>query len=171
MQYHRVVRTHACPFCKKSHVSLSTVVAHLEAGKCTSGANRQLVDQFIWRSTRGANATAGALVKRSNNAPTLEPLMAYQATELSRNMYGRYECYFCPGLDFPYLAQLNQHLASPKHSKRPTSGLYTCPQCSKATETFSGLIQHAEMGKCGIRKNLAVQNALDTLTTKMNQLC
>jgi hypothetical protein len=97
-------------------------------------------------------------------------LTVYRATELALNEYGLYECYFCPGLDFPYIQQLNQHLESPKHSKRSDTGLYTCPRCQHYSQTLSGLIQHAEMGKCGIRKDPKVKNAMDSLTSNMRLL-
>lgn len=72
-------------------------------------------------------------------------------------------------MDFATLSQLNQHLESPKHSNR-TPGMYTCPKCQTKAQTLSGLIQHAEMGGCGVRREARVQGALEGLTQGMKQL-
>lgn len=166
---HRDIKNHTCPFCASRHASLSAVTAHVESGACPSGANRHCVDERIIRATTGSSSggVAKAIVPRGAIAPG--PPTIYQATEKSRNMYGRYECYFCPNMDFPTLKQLNQHLESPKHSKR-TPGMYKCPRCQTVTQTLSGLIQHAEMGNCGVRRDVRVQGALEGLTQGMKQL-
>ncbi|KAJ9111319.1 hypothetical protein QFC20_002610 [Naganishia adeliensis] len=168
LTYHREIKNHACPFCGSRHASLSAVTAHLESGACPSGANRHCVDERIIRATTGTSSgVANAIVPRGAVPPG--PPTIYRATEMARNSYGRYGCYFCPGMDFATLYQLNQHLESPKHSNR-TPGMYTCPKCQTKTQTLSGLIQHAEMGGCGVRRDARVQVALEGLTQGMKQL-
>lgn len=160
-------RNHHCPFCNSRHVSSSAVVQHLESGGCRSQANRQCVDEHIFQATNNTSSLAGALVTR--NARQFEPITFYRATEKALNDRGNYECYFCPGMEFRLLKQLNQHLESPKHSKR-TPGFYACPTCGIKTQTLSGLIQHAEMGSCGIRRDSRVQGALESMTNGMRQI-
>lgn len=165
---HPEIKNNACPFCGSRHASLSAVTAHIESGACPSGANRHCVDERIIQATTGSSSgVANAIVPRGAISPG--PPTIYQATERARNNYGRYECYFCPNLDFSTLSQLNQHLGSPKHSKR-APGMYTCPKCHMPTQTLSGLIQHAEMGNCGMRRDTRVQGALEGLTQGMKQL-
>lgn len=48
--------------------------------------------------------------------------------------------------------------------------MYTCPKCQVGMQTLSGLIQHAEMGGCGVRRDVRVQGALEGLTQGMKQL-
>ncbi|KAJ9114227.1 hypothetical protein QFC22_005679 [Naganishia vaughanmartiniae] len=161
-------KNHDCPFCSSRHVSASAVVQHLESGGCRSQASRQCVDEHIFRATTGTGSSfAGTLVP--HNRQSFEPITFYQATEKAINSRGFYECYFCPGLEFHLLKQLNQHLESPKHSNR-TESLYACPTCGSRVQTLSGLIQHAEMGSCGIRRDSRVQGALESMTSGMRQI-
>jgi transcription elongation factor Elf1 len=161
-------KKHECPYCHNRHVSASAVIMHLESGGCRSQANRQCVDEHIFSATSRTSSLAGALVTR-NNAPKFEPIAFYRGTEESKNSKGYYECYFCPGMEFRLLKQLNQHLESPKHSNR-TPGFYKCPTCGTQTQTLSGLTQHAEMGSCGLRRDSRVKGALESLTNGMRQI-
>ncbi|RSH93444.1 hypothetical protein EHS25_007800 [Saitozyma podzolica] len=81
---------------------------------------------------------------------------------------GMYDCYFCSA-DFRYLQQLNQHLASPKHTKRDQK-LYRCPGCRAETETLSGLVSHVERGGCGFRQTRMGGAAIDQLQVGLQRM-
>lgn len=165
LNYHSDIKNHACPFCSFRHASLSAVTAHFDSGGCPGGANRQCVDQRTIGATVNNCFGVGRVIVPRRSAP-IGPTITYSTTEMARNSRDRYGCYFCPGMDFATFSQLKQHLESPKHSKR-TPGMYTCPMCRIKTQTLSGLIQHAEMGGCGVRKDARVQGALEGLTQGM----
>lgn len=101
--------------------------------------------------------------------PRLDPYQKYMATEDTKNADNRYDCHFCPGLDFSTLKQLNQHLQTPKHSNR-IPGLYTCPGCKNEMQTLSGLLQHVDMAGCRVRKNAEVRDALESLMEGLGSL-
>jgi hypothetical protein len=97
------------------------------------------------------------------------PPPTYTATDRAWNGFS-WECYFCHA-EFPTTAQLNQHLASPKHSATPNK-IYKCPNsaCGKQFAALSGLGQHIEHGSCGVERFKAVKKTINDLMGGMKKL-
>ena len=142
--------------CGRAFAQSSALVMHLESGACASGLTRRMIDALvasvdvggvITDPTRMLEYGGGAGSRRGKAAVT-----EVRATERAWN--GReYECYLCPGYKgFKTLARLNQHLASPAHADK----IYRCPPllsgCSREFKTLSGLVQHVESERCGVRR-------------------
>ena len=102
---------------------------------------------------------------------TLEytPPPTYTATDRAWNG-DSWECYFCHA-EFPTKSQLNNHLASPKHSAAANK-IYKCPNsaCGKQFVTLSGLGQHIENGSCGVQRFKVVKSTIDSLLGSMKRL-
>ncbi|KAG2115401.1 hypothetical protein BD769DRAFT_1629953 [Suillus cothurnatus] len=63
--------------------------------------------------------------------------------------------------EFRSLMDLNRHLASPRHQEK----VYRCPlsTCQTHFVSLSGLCQHIESERCGVKKFRAVQDAMNNL--------
>ncbi|GHJ87009.1 hypothetical protein NliqN6_3411 [Naganishia liquefaciens] len=158
---HPSERNHKCPFCRSLHPFRSAVTMHLESGECRSKITREQLDQHVWRSTKGRGGATATVIRHEPDS--LRPLKAFKATEVCKNREGRFPCYSCPGMSFTSLHQLNQHLNTPKHACR-IPDLYACPKCGFDGQTFSGLLQHVQMARCGARKHVEVKAALKEMT-------
>jgi len=162
-----------CPMvgCQQRFISAAAVVLHMESGTCTSGISRALIDRYIVQhDVRNVITNPSRLITAGQGGERqLQPTPQYIATQRSWNGSG-YECYFCHK-EFRYLAQLNQHLASPKHSQ-PEEKIYRCPNrnCGAQKSTLSGLCQHIESGSCGVNKFASVGDALDSFVSGMRRL-
>ncbi|KAM0753274.1 hypothetical protein T439DRAFT_333138 [Meredithblackwellia eburnea MCA 4105] len=153
-----------CPLrnCGRMFISRAALVLHWESSTCKSGMTRQALDAHI-RSHEAGRAVLNPrlLLTDSTNQPATT---TYRATERAWNHEAQaYECYFCHSL-FNSLAGLNQHLASPKHSGSAIK-TYRCPNldCRRELSTLSGLVQHIELGSCGVQRFDQVKNAMDAL--------
>ncbi|BGP29188.1 hypothetical protein JCM10296v2_000926 [Rhodotorula toruloides] len=160
--------------CGRKFIDYSAMVLHLEAGSCPSGWTRQKIDYKL-RSLPAARPYMTSS-QRLIAGPTTQTRSSWVATEDSYNDWEQaYECFFCHRL-FNSLAGLNQHLTSPRHAYATETGrngekLYKCPMdnCGRNFSTFSGLVQHAERGGCGVLQ-FRLQKALDGLTMSMRAL-
>lgn len=154
-----------CPFtnkCGATFSSRSALLSHLESGSCKSGANRTMIAKFViqYDKTHIVTNPTRLLTYEPQNAVT------YIASERAWNGWA-YECYFCHR-DFGSLPQLNTHLASPRHAEK----IYRCPlpSCLHSSSLLSALVQHIESQKCGVSRFHAVQQTMDGIFNKMEQL-
>lgn len=152
--------------CQKRFASHSDVVLHLESGACKSGVNRHMIDTYVLKHDVHNVITNPRRMIASHG---YTPPATYTATARAWNG-SSWECYFCH-LEFPTKSQLNQHLASPKHSASANK-IYKCPNstCGKNFVTLSGLGQHIETGSCGVQRFKAVKRAIDDLMGSMKRL-
>jgi len=157
---------HGCPRRFASH---SDVVLHLESGTCNSGVTRHMIDAYVLKhDVRNVITNPRRMITIGT---TLEytPPPTYTATDRAFNG-SSWECYFCH-IEFPTKPQLNQHLASPKHSAGPNK-IYKCPNsvCGKQFTTLSGLGQHIEKGSCGVQRFYGMNNTINDLMGGMKRL-
>jgi len=136
-----------CPFCKNNYTTASGLTIHLESGSCTSGLNRQKINDIVRQMDRN-----NVITRPMIEMPGYTNIEQY-ATEQSWNGY-HFECYLC-GKGFGRLYGLNNHLRSPVHEQK----MYRCPgpACAKTYGTLSGLVQHIESESCGLMRFAAVQ--------------
>ncbi|KZT58324.1 hypothetical protein CALCODRAFT_468549 [Calocera cornea HHB12733] len=161
-----------CPMvgCQQMFISPAAVVLHLETGKCVSGVTRAIIDRYIVKYDRNNLITnPSRLITGPPGSRELQPMTTNIATKHAWNGNG-FECYFCHK-EFQYLAQLNQHLASPKHTK-PTEMIYRCPNrdCGLKKATLSGLCQHIESGSCGVNRSSNVTDTMNHFVGGMRRL-
>lgn len=161
-----------CPKCPRGFVSPSSVVAHLESGTCPSRITRAIIDAYVAQADSNhiiTNPNRMIEAGRPVDVRVPQPYPTYIVTQHAGNG-NAWECCLCH-IEFPYKAQLNQHLNSPKHAKRPGK-MYRCPAaaCQVQIETLSGLVQHVESGKCGIRQNRQVKDVMGALTSGLGQM-
>ncbi|GAA5955971.1 hypothetical protein JCM8115_004376 [Rhodotorula mucilaginosa] len=170
-----VGRRQPCPFgCGHNFADRSSVAQHLEAGTCSSGVTRAMVDQFLRTHDRNRFITTGP-PRQLIGGP--EPVTRYIATERSySHSRGAYVCVLCQSAFTP-LRGLNAHLASPRHTYAGASGAsgdkaYKCPNsaCGRKLATLSGVVQHAESGSCGVLQVRGMTRALDTVLGDMRRL-
>ncbi|KAF8131570.1 hypothetical protein EV363DRAFT_1330402 [Boletus edulis] len=146
--------------CAQLFINKSSMISHLENGGCPSGATRKMINRWVQLNDR--NNTVTVPRRLLTNGDDIE----YIATERSWNGYA-YECVLCHST-FGALADLNRHLASPRHQER----MYRCPlqTCLMRFNTLSGLCQHVESESCGILKFRAVREGMDDLLRDMGRL-
>jgi hypothetical protein len=156
-------KTHSsmdCPFCKGRFATASAVIIHLESGRCSSGWDRQKINEAIRKLDRNN------IITNANRMITYETTETI-ATDRAWNGYN-YECYFCTR-EFNTLRALNQHLKSPAHEQN----MYRCPKsgCGKNYKLLSGLVQHVESESCGLMRFSQVQhlalNGISKMVGKM----
>ncbi|CAE7081199.1 unnamed protein product [Rhizoctonia solani] len=155
-------KTISCPGtgCNERFASKSALLQHFEGGRCKSGLTRQILNRLVaQRDTSNFITNPNRLITGTTET---------WATQKAWN--GRaFECYFCDK-EFPYLPQLNQHLASPAHEQ----ALYHCPKlghgCQAQFKALSGLCQHIESGSCGVSRFKVVQDNMSNLIRGMNRL-
>ena len=119
--------------------NLTGVCLHLESGACTSGINRQKIDQYC-REVDPNHVFTKKQIGWYDNSPST-------ALATSAAWDGNwYRCYLCQR-GFGALRALNQHLGSPVHQQK----IYHCPrpQCQREYVTLSGLVNHLESESCG----------------------
>ncbi|KAF7311716.1 Zinc finger protein [Mycena indigotica] len=156
-------RTITCPGrgCGQSFINGPSLAAHLEAGSCASGANRQSLNRYIRaQDTRNVITDPARLIAAAESDNT-----RYVATGRSWNGTA-YECYLCHG-KFRTLPGLNQHLASPRHEEQT----YICrgPGCSRRFQTLSALWAHVDSEQCGVARFGAVKRAMDELSDRLQR--
>jgi len=137
-----------CPFCKRPFTVASGLVVHLESGNCSSGLNRQKINDAVRRLDRG-----NVITRPMITMPGYENVQTF-ATERSYN--GRcYQCCLCPR-GFATLSALNAHMSSPVHEQ----AMYRCPKrsCGTNFKLLSSLVQHVESETCGVMQFGQVQN-------------
>lgn len=160
-----------CPFCPRKGVSVSSIVVHLESG-CHPKFTRAVIDDFIARHDRKNVVTnPSRSITSASGESRPAPMAHYEATDAAySHVAGAYVCYFCP-CQFRELQKLNQHLASPKHTKRDQK-LYRCPgiTCHVETETLSGVVQHIETAGCGVRESKVGRGAMDQLEAGLQRM-
>jgi hypothetical protein len=156
--------------CSMRFASHSDVVLHLESGTCNSGVTRHMIDAYVLKHDVNSIITnsRAMITGGSTNYETYTP-PTYTATNRAWNG-SCWECYFCHA-GFRTMPQLNQHLASPKHSATPNK-IYRCPNaaCGKQFAALSGLGQHIERGSCGVQRFKGVQKTIDDLMGGMKRL-
>jgi hypothetical protein len=153
--------------CIKSFVSPSAVTHHLESGTCPSRMTREQLNRtVVCADTNNYITNPSRLVTGPLGWNEPPPSVTTWATERSRNG-DMYECFLC-NARFRTLAQLNQHLNSPRHDEK----IYICPKTDCRTEfvTLSGLWQHVEGGSCGVVMFRSVRNTMESLTRGFNML-
>ncbi|KZO94066.1 hypothetical protein CALVIDRAFT_539439 [Calocera viscosa TUFC12733] len=147
----------------------AAVVLHMESGSCPSGVNRSKIDQFmVEHDLQNVITNPSRLIIGPDGTRQMQS-DTYIASAQAWNGRG-YECYFCHKV-FDKLVHLNQHLASPKHTK-PLQKLYRCPNlaCQTETVTLSAICQHIESGGCGVNRFKKVNHAMEAFVTGMNRL-
>ena len=127
-----------CPWCTDKFTNLTGVCLHLESGSCTSGVNREMINEYCREVD-------------SNHVFTNKQTEWYDGASSTTNIASQaswdgsfYRCYFCTK-GFNKLSSLNQHLASPAHEQR----IYHCPRCKREYIALSGLVNHLESESCG----------------------
>jgi hypothetical protein len=131
-----------------------------------------MIDDFIARHDRNHVVTnPSRLIPSASGESRPAPMVHYEATDAAySHVVGAYVCYFCP-CRFHELRKLNQHLASPKHTKRDQK-LYRCPgtTCHIETATLSGVVQHIETAGCGVRETKVAGEAMDQLEAGLQRM-
>ncbi|TKA57201.1 hypothetical protein B0A53_01157 [Rhodotorula sp. CCFEE 5036] len=135
-----VGRNQPCPFqCGRMFPDRSAVALHLEAGSCSSGVTRAMIDNFMRTHDQ----------QRLVTAP--QPMLIEGPASNSKTS-----------------TILNAHLSSPRHAYTDVDDanrekLYKCPNkaCNRPFTTLSGVIQHAEYGGCGVLQVRGMNRALD----------
>ena len=155
--------------CPRRFASHSNVVLHLESGACNSGVNRHMIDAYVLKHDVHNVITNPRRMITAGTTREYTPPATYTATARAWNG-SFWECYFCH-TEFRTKPELNQHLASPKHSAS-SNNIYRClnPACGKTFVTLSGLGQHIENGSCGVQRFKAVKSAIDNLMGGMKRL-
>ena len=128
-----------CPFCTRMFTNLTGVCLHLESGNCTSGVNRQKINNYCRLADPDQHFTNKQIGWYDDNDDGTAEIATGAAWDGSC-----YRCYLCQR-GFNQLPSLNQHLASPAHRQNE----YHCPRCPTQFKALSGLINHLESEKCG----------------------
>ncbi|GAA5835384.1 hypothetical protein JCM5353_001762 [Sporobolomyces roseus] len=170
-----------CPTgCGKAFISYYAAMLHLESDTCSSGITRERINYYIRKWDRKGLITTGrpALPAPPSSSSRGRRPQRHVATEASWSPTDQaYKCYFDSRL-FGNLTSLNQHLSSAVHTYTTSTNLagdklYHCPnklRCGKEILTLSGLMQHIEMGGCGVKRMRGVEETLDAVMGKMNRL-
>ncbi|KAL8949097.1 MAG: hypothetical protein Q9222_004768 [Ikaeria aurantiellina] len=127
-----------CPWCPNKFTNLTGVCLHLESGACSSGVNRQKIDQYC-REVDPSHVFTNKQIGWYNDQSTTSKLATNAAWDGSW-----YRCYLCQN-GFRTLTSLNQHLGSPVHRQK----IYHCPRCQREYTVLSGLVNHLESESCG----------------------
>lgn len=170
-----------CPTgCGKAFISYYAAMFHLESGGCASGITRQRINYYIRKWDNAGLITTGrpALPAPPSCASRSRRPQRHVATEASWSPTDQaYKCYFDSRL-FSTLTSLNQHLSSAVHTYTTSTNLagdklYHCPnkfRCGKEILTLSGLMQHIEMGNCGVKTMGGVEETIDAVMGRMNRM-
>ena len=127
-----------CPWCPNKFVNLTGVCLHLESGACTSGINRQKIDQYCREVDPNHVFTNKQIGWYTNQN---------ESTSMATGASWDGSWYRCPLCQkgFGSLTGLNSHLSSPVHRQK----IYHCPRCQKEFVALSALINHMENETCG----------------------
>jgi len=137
----------SCPFCRKSFPTFSAITSHLEAGTCSSGMNRRMLDQMVHAKDTGGMVTDRKRIGYGN----WEPEPDVWATSNAWNGYA-YECYFCDN-QYSSLPTLNGHITR-FHAAPRTENLYHCPCCDRQFKLFSQVMAHIDhTNSCRVKEN------------------
>jgi Zinc-finger of C2H2 type/Zinc finger, C2H2 type len=160
--------TVVCPGsgCNKSFISPAGLALHFESGACPSGMTRNQLNRLVVRADRNNVITNPTRLLGGPGGYDPPPSATVWATGRSWNGTA-FECFLC-NATFRTLANLNQHLQSPRHESK----IYRCPKsdCHIEFVTLSGLCQHVEGGSCGVRMFRQVRNVMDSLTRGFNAI-
>ena len=128
-----------------------------------------MIDAYVFKHDAHRLITNPQRMITYGTTPQYTPPPTYTATNRAWNG-SSWECYFCH-IEFPYKPQLDQHLASPKHSAAQNK-TYKCPNsaCGKNFATLGGLGQHIENGSCGVQRFKAVKKTIDNMMGGMKLL-
>ncbi|KNE90396.1 hypothetical protein PSTG_16142 [Puccinia striiformis f. sp. tritici PST-78] len=144
-------RSFTCPAreCRAMFTSESGVVAHLESGCCSSGADQAIVDKsMVIRDPKQIFVReARVCLPTKHEVPSGKRINP---------------CPLCPK-QFRFRAGLLQHLGSSKHTNNGRNP-YKCPAstCDNATfPSLSSLLFHKERGDCGLDKDTVKIALLD----------
>jgi len=157
-----------CPWCKRSFTNASGVVIHLESGNCSSGINRQVINDTVRRLDRNNVITRPMITMPGYD--TIETI----ATDRSWNG-SYYQCCLC-SRGFSSLHALNAHSTTPANKpllirnrqywlrrlvRSPVheQAMYRCPKksCGINFKLLSSLVQHVESESCGVMAFSQVQ--------------
>ncbi|KIJ50646.1 hypothetical protein M422DRAFT_224621 [Sphaerobolus stellatus SS14] len=154
--------------CGGRFVSVSALLLHFEAGRCSSGMTRDKLNRYIVQWDRSNVITnPSRLIAGPAGTYQVPAVTETWASERSWNGYG-YECFLCHNV-FGTLVALNSHLKSPRHQDR----IYRCPNrttCGAEFSVMSSLTQHVESDKCGVHRFTEVKSAMDSLVGGMRRL-
>ncbi|KAL9040147.1 MAG: hypothetical protein Q9180_002095 [Flavoplaca navasiana] len=127
-----------CPWCPNKYTNLTGVCLHLESGACTSGINRQKINQYC-REVDPNHVFTNKQIGWYDDQSITNTIATGAAWDGSY-----YRCYLCQN-GFNSLRALNQHLTSPAHQQK----IYHCPRCRREYNVLSGLVNHLESESCG----------------------
>ncbi|KZV84212.1 hypothetical protein EXIGLDRAFT_842403 [Exidia glandulosa HHB12029] len=132
--------------CKATFVSLSAMIAHLEANVCVSGVTRRDVN------TRIIALDPGRILVNPNRLLT-NGTVEERSWVVTDEMYDAnarlWVCWLC-SKRMRHKEQLEQHLKGPAHAEK----LFRCPgtacgkACGKEASSLSGIMQHIESQRC-----------------------
>lgn len=163
-----VGRNQPCPFqCGRMFPDRSAVALHLEAGSCSSGVTRAMIDNFMRTHDQQRLVTAAQPMLIEGPASNSQTCTMYATERSYDHRRQAYVCVLCNNT-FKALRSLNAHLSSPRHAYTDVDDanrqkLYKCPNkaCNRPFTTLSGVIQHAEYGDCGVLQVRGMNRALD----------
>ncbi|CAL8575793.1 hypothetical protein XPA_001697 [Xanthoria parietina] len=128
-----------CPWCPNKFTNLTGVCLHLESGACSSGINRQKINQYCREVDPNHIFTNKQIGWYNDHQPQTSNIATRAAWDGSY-----FRCYLCQN-GFRSLPGLNQHLSSPTHQQK----IYHCPRCRREYTVLSGLVNHLESESCG----------------------
>lgn len=127
-----------CPWCPNKFTNLTGVCLHLESGACTSGINRQKINQYC-REVDPNHIFTNKQIGWYDDQSSTSNIATGAAWDGSY-----YRCCLCQN-GFGSLRGLNQHLSSPAHQQK----IYHCPRCRREYTVLSGLVNHLESESSG----------------------
>ena len=153
--------------CGRMFPDRSAVALHLEAGSCSSGVTRAMIDNFMRTHDQQRLVTAAQPMLIEGPASNSQTCTMYATERSYDHRRQAYVCVLCNNT-FKALRSLNAHLSSPRHAYTDVDDanrqkLYKCPNkaCNRPFTTLSGVIQHAEYGGCGVLQVRGMNRALD----------
>ena len=152
--------------CNRSFISEAALVLHCEAGTCSSGVNRQVLNKVVSSMDRGS------IITNPNRLLCDSPSSGRSTVWATSHCWNgtAFECVLCHR-EFRTLPALNSHLQSPVHEQ----SMYRCPPrwggCNQDFRTLSGLFQHVESESCGVRRfQNNMRDAIGSLTDGMRRI-
>ncbi|GJF00401.1 C2H2-type zinc finger protein [Phanerochaete sordida] len=157
-----------CPAssCGRVFISRGDLAKHWEAGTCSSGVNRNRLNDALVRADTSRTFTNPDRLLTGPSGVPRSTVIETRATEASWN--GRaFVCVLCHK-SLKALRSLDAHLNSPAHGEK----IYRCPPrangCNAHFTTLSALVQHVESGRCGVFRFVdQMRDAFDSLKGRM----